>query len=106
MAAEIEFTDTRFLARPLAPGGLVVNGKAVGEAALATGDVLTVGGWELRVEVSAARLTVHEKAMHVSGNFSWAREAESSAQLAMVPEAVTSQPGVPGRPVFATMFAT
>jgi pSer/pThr/pTyr-binding forkhead associated (FHA) protein/thioredoxin reductase/ferredoxin len=105
-AAEIEFVDTRFLARPLAPGGLVVNGKAVGEAALSTGDLLLAGGWELRVEVSAARLTVHEKALRVSGNFSWAREAESPAQAAVVPEAVPSRPGAAGRPVFSTIFAT
>jgi thioredoxin reductase (NADPH) len=107
-AAEIEFVETRFVARPLAAGGLVVNGRAVGEASLSTGDVLTVGGWQLRVEVSGARLAIHENALHASGNYSWAREAELPAQAAVVPEAVPSRPGAPsvGRQVFSTIFAT
>jgi pSer/pThr/pTyr-binding forkhead associated (FHA) protein/thioredoxin reductase/ferredoxin len=105
-AAEIEFVETRFVARPLAAGGLVVNGRAVGEASLSTGDVLTVGGWQLRVEVSGARLAIHENALHVSGNYSWAREAELPAQAAVVPEAVPTRPGAIGRQVFSTIFAT
>ncbi len=105
-AAEIEFVDTRFLARPLAAGGLTVNGKTVGELALSTGDVLTVGGWLLRVEVSAARFAFLERALRSSGNFSWAREAELPAQAPVVPEAVPSRPGAAARQVYSTMFAT
>jgi pSer/pThr/pTyr-binding forkhead associated (FHA) protein/thioredoxin reductase/ferredoxin len=102
-AVEIVFTDLTFVARPLAPSALRVNQRTVAEKTLATGDVLTFGLWAVRVEVSGARLTVHEKLDHASLNTSWAREAESPAQAPVVPEAVQPVSGS-GRQVFQTLF--
>src|SRR5205807_5282122 len=85
-AVEIVFDGQRFVARALATAGLTVNGVGRADAHLSTGDVLAVGGWSLRVDISGARLTVHEDRV-TGGNASWAREVDSAAQAAVVPEA-------------------
>jgi thioredoxin reductase (NADPH) len=103
-SVEIEFKEMKFVARALAPGALVVNGKIEGEEVLKTGDELTIGKWQLRMEVSGARLTIHEKLDAVGANVSWAREAESSAQAPVSAEAAQVA-SVGGRVVFQTMFA-
>jgi pSer/pThr/pTyr-binding forkhead associated (FHA) protein len=98
-AIEIEFADGGFRARALAAGALAVNGGVVGEAALASGDVLTIARWPLRVEIAGARCALHEKSGPPSLNASWAREAELAAQAPVVAEAALP------RAVFSTLFA-
>jgi pSer/pThr/pTyr-binding forkhead associated (FHA) protein/thioredoxin reductase/ferredoxin len=100
-AVEVEFREDAFYAKALAPGALVLNGKTVAESALATGDQVSIGKWQLRMEVSGARLTIHEQ-MSASLNGSWAREAESSAQAPVAVEGVVPKVG---QPVFSTVFA-